>query len=150
MVLGISSMAEIPCWAAGIEQIRAVMISAPHALALIESPDGLIQDVIQKQLKAFNADDYSGAYRYASRHIREKFTLEEFKAMVRAGYPQIARSLRNSFGEITFKEDKSHASARVDVTGVDHVTVRAQYRMVMEDGSWKIDGVILLGRTSPI
>jgi hypothetical protein len=36
------------------------------------------------------------------------------------------------------------------VTGTDLVTVRARYRMVMEDGSWKIDGVILFDRTTPI
>jgi Domain of unknown function (DUF4864) len=127
-----------------------ILILAVHPVLADEPSSRTLQDVIQKQLKAFNADDYSGAYRYASRHIREKFSLEEFRAMVRTGYPQIAQSLRNSFGDIVYSEDKLHASARVDVTGVDHVTVRAEYRMVMEDGRWKIDGVILLGRTAPI
>jgi len=109
-----------------------------------------LQEVIRQQLTAFNADDYPKAYGYASRHIQDKFSLEEFKAMVRTGYPQIAQSLRTSFGDIAYSEDKLHASAQVDVTGVDHVTVRAEYRMVMEDGRWKIDGVVLLGRDTPI
>jgi hypothetical protein len=76
--------------------------------------------------------------------------LDEFKAMVQTGYPQIARSLRTSFGNIAFSEDGTHAVAYVDVTGVDHVTVQARYRMVLEDGAWKIDGVMLYDRTTPI
>jgi hypothetical protein len=118
---------------------------------LAEDPSSLhIQGVIQQQLKAFNADDYPAAYRYASKHIQSKFALDEFKAMVQTGYPQIARSLRTSFGEIAFSEGRTHAVAHVDVTGADHVTVQARYRMVLEDGSWKIDGVILQGRTNPV
>jgi hypothetical protein len=117
---------------------------------LADDSSRLIQGVIQQQLKAFNTDDYPAAYRYASKHIQSKFALDEFKAMVQTGYPQIARSLRNSFGDITYSEDRAHAVAHVDVTGVDHVTVQARYRMVMEDGVWKIDGVMLYDRTRPI
>ncbi len=116
-----------------------------------DDPSGLlIQSVIQQQLKAFSADDYPSAYQYASKHIQAKFSLDEFKAMVRTGYPQIAKSIRTAFGEIRYSDDRLHATAQVDVTGTDRVTVRARYRMVLEDGSWKIDGVILLDRTTPI
>lgn len=126
------------------------LVVAVNPVLADDPSSGSIQEAIQQQLKAFNTDDYPGAYRYASRHIRDKFSLDEFRMMVRTGYPQIARSLRTSFGDIAYSEDKVHATARVDVTGVDLVTVRAQYRMVLEDGSWKIDGVILLGLTTPI
>lgn len=116
-----------------------------------DDPSGrLIQGVIQQQLNAFSADDYPAAYGHASKHIQDKFTLEEFRAMVRTGYPQIAKSLRAVFGEIRYSDDRLHATAQVDVTGTDLVTVRAQYRMVMEDGSWTVDGVILFDRTTPI
>jgi hypothetical protein len=118
--------------------------------ALADDPSGLlIQGVIQQQLKAFSADDYPSAYRHASKQIQSKFTPDEFKAMVRTGYPQIAKSLRAVFGEIRYSDDRLHATAQVDVTGTDLVTVRARYRMVMED-DWKIDGVILFDRTTPI
>jgi hypothetical protein len=116
-----------------------------------DDPSGLlIQGVIRQQLKAFSAEDYPAAYRHASKQIQSKFTPDEFKAMVRTGYPQIAKSLRAVFGEIRYSDDRLHATAQVDVTGTDLVTVRARYRMVMEDGSWKIDGVILFDRTTPI
>jgi hypothetical protein len=118
---------------------------------LADDPSGpLIQGVIHQQLKAFSADDYPAAYRHASKHVQDKFTLDEFKAMVRTGYPQIAKSIRAVFGEIRYSDDRLHATAQVDVTGTDLVTVRVRYRMVMEDGSWKIDGVILFDRTTPI
>jgi hypothetical protein len=118
--------------------------------ALADDPSGLlIQEVIQQQLKAFNGDDYPAAYRHASKHIQDKFTLDEFRAMVRTGYPQIAKSLRAVFGEIRYSDDRLHATAHVDVTGTDLVTVRVRYRMVLED-DWKIDGVILFDRTTPI
>jgi hypothetical protein len=110
----------------------------------------LIQGVIQQQLKAFNADDYPSAYQYASKHIQSKFTLDEFEAMVRTGYPQIAKSIRTVFGGISYSTDRLHATVQVDVTGADRVTVRAQYRMVLEKGNWKIDGVMLLDRSTPI
>lgn len=127
-----------------------ILILAAHPLLADDPSSLLIQGAIEQQLKAFNADDYPAAYGFASKHIQSKFALDEFKAMVRTGYPQIARSLRTSFGDITFLEDKMRAMARVEVTGADHVTVQAQYRMVLEDGSWKIDGVMLYDRTTPI
>jgi hypothetical protein len=110
----------------------------------------LIRDVIQRQLKAFNADNYPAAYQFASRHIQNKFTLEEFEEMVRTGFPQIAKSIRTTFGGIGYSTDRLHATAQVDVTGADRVTVRGQYRMVLEKGNWKIDGVMLLDRSTPI
>lgn len=127
-----------------------ILILAAHPVPADDPSNLHIQGVIQQQLKAFNADDYPAAYRYASKHIQSKFALDEFKAMVQTGYPQIARSLRTSFGDFTYSEDRVHAVAHVDVTGVDHVTVQARYRMVMEDGAWKIDGVVLYDRTRPI
>jgi hypothetical protein len=115
-----------------------------------DEPAGrLIQGVIQQQLKAFSADDYPAAYRQASKHIQDKFTLDEFRAMVRTGYPQIAKSLRAVFGEVRYSDDRLHATAQADVTGTDLVTVRVRYRMVLED-DWKIDGVMLYDRTVPI
>lgn len=116
---------------------------------IADDPGLFVRGVIQQQLKAFNADDYPAAYRFASKHIQSEFSSDEFKAMVQTGYPQIARSKRTSFGDIAFSEGGTRAVVRVDVTGVDLVTVRAQYRMVLENGSWKIDGVIIYDRTAP-
>ena len=38
----------------------------------------------------------------------------------------------------------------VMVTGLDRITVTANYRMVWEDGKWKIDGVVMTEERMPI
>lgn len=113
-------------------------------------PSELIQAVIQNQMKAFNDDDYTAAYAFAAESIRERFSKERFEAMVRAGYPQIAKSSRAVFGEIALSKDKQAAVATVRVTGKDHVTVVAQYQMLLENREWKIGGVMILEESRPI
>lgn len=108
-----------------------------------------IKSVIQQQLKAFNEDDYDAAYQYASRHIQSVFSRTEFETMVRTGYPQIAKSRKKSFGEITLSDKSTRAIAIVRVTGVDRITVIAQYKTVLEEGTWKINGVMILEQITP-
>ncbi|HZR46465.1 MAG TPA: hypothetical protein VFA47_07165, partial [Candidatus Manganitrophaceae bacterium] len=47
-------------------------------------------------------------------------------------------------------ENKRSATAIVRVTGRDHVTVVAQYQMLLEGGEWKIGGVMILEESRPI
>lgn len=109
-----------------------------------------IQSVIQQQLDAFNRKDYDTAYSFASRHIQTKFSRPEFEEMVKDGYPQIARSRRAVFEKITFSETENRAMATVTITGLDRITITANYRMVREDGKWKIDGVMMIHERIPI
>lgn len=116
-----------------------------------DTPAEGIKSVIREQMKAFNEEDYRAAYRFASRGIKERLSLERFEAMVRTGYPQIAKSRAAAFGEITLLEGGARAFAIVHVTGADHVTVKARYLMVLdEEGGWKIDGVVLLEEIRPV
>lgn len=110
----------------------------------------LIKSVIKQQLKAFNEDDYHAAYRFASKNIQTGFSLREFETMVRRGFPEIAKSLKVSFDEISMSEDGTQAIAIVYVTGKARTTVIAQYLMVLEDGNWKNNGVMNLKRITPI
>jgi hypothetical protein len=108
-----------------------------------------IRSVIQEQLDAFNRDDYDAAYRFASRRIQFKFSRAEFELMVKGGYPQIAKSRRAVVGAISFS-DEDRAAASVRITGKDRVTITANYRMVQEDGKWKIDGVERVEERRPV
>lgn len=121
-----------------------LLVFFPIAPAGAAEPAGLIQSVIQRQMKAFNEDDYRAAYAFASGSIRRRFSTERFEKMVKSGYPQIAKSHLVSFGEITLTNDKQAAVAVVHVTGKDRVTVIAEYQMVLEEGEWKIGGVTIL------
>ena len=108
-----------------------------------------IRSVIQQQLDAFNREDYDAAYLFASRHIQTKFSKREFEQMVKGGYPQIARSKRAVFDTISFPEE-NRAMATVMITGLDRISITASYRMVWEDGKWKIDGVTMLEERMPV
>jgi len=123
----------------------------PEAQAVKTAPqEEKIRSVIQQQLDAFNREDYDTAYLFASRHIQTKFSKREFEQMVKGGYPQIARSKRAVFDTISFSETENRAMATVMVTGLDRITITANYRMVWEDGKWKIDGVVMMDERMPI
>ena len=128
--------------------LLALIFSARPVAAA--DPADLIQSVIRQQMNAFNADDYPTARTFASESIRQRFSRERFEKMVKAGYPQIAKSHLVSFGEILFSEDKHAAAATVHVTGKDHVTVIARYLMVLEEAGWKIGGATIVEEFQPI
>lgn len=126
----------------------SILIFTPVHAA--DSPLRQIKSVIQQQLAAFNAEDYDAAYQYASKDIQSAFSRVEFEAMVRSGFPQIAHSLKSSFGKIELAEDGTHAEALVHVTGENHVTVLARYMLVLEEEGWKNNGVIILEHIMPV
>ncbi|HXC61370.1 MAG TPA: DUF4864 domain-containing protein [Nitrospiria bacterium] len=127
-----------------------VGLSNAQGTAQTKPQEEKIRSVIQQQLNAFNRDDYDAAYSLASRHIQTEFSRPEFEQMVKNGYPQIARSSRAMFEKIAFLETESRAVATVTITGLDRITITADYRIVWEDGKWRIDGVMIIDQQMPI
>ncbi|MBN4054347.1 DUF4864 domain-containing protein [Nitrospira defluvii] len=115
-----------------------------------DSPKRQIKSAITQQLRAFKNNDYRAAYQFASSHIQSEFSLTQFETMVRTAYPQIDKSLKISFGKITLFSKNTRATAIVHITGMDRTTVTARYRMVLEEGGWKNNGVIHLRQLMPI
>lgn len=74
----------------------------------------------------------------------------EFETLVRTGYPQIDKSLKISFGEITLFDEDTRATVIVHVTGMDRTMVTTRYKMILENGAWKNNGVINLRQMMPI
>ncbi|RYI13401.1 MAG: DUF4864 domain-containing protein, partial [Acetobacteraceae bacterium] len=71
--------------------LYAVLLAACLALpaAAQEAP---IQETIQNQIDAFQADDFARAFTYASPTIKGMFgTPDNFGAMVKQGYPMVYR-----------------------------------------------------------
>ncbi len=100
--------------------------------------------VISAQLAAFQRDDGTGAFAYASPTIRRKFgTAENFMAMVRSGYRAVYRP-----AEVAFLETRVVGGMTVQLVhllGPDGRSVVAAYEMQRQpDGSWRINGVVLL------
>jgi len=112
--------------------------------------ENTIRSVIQQQLNAFNREDYDTAYFFASRHIQIKFSRPEFEQMVKTEYRQIAKSQRAVIDKIAFSGGEDQAVATVTITGADRITITANYRMTLEDGRWKVDGVLIINQRTPI
>jgi len=103
-----------------------------------------IREVIQSQLDAFQRDDASGAYAYASPSIQQMFTTPDiFMEMVKMGYQPVYRPREVEFRKLgdvngTLVQD-------VFVVGPDGQPVLARYSMQKQpDGSWRINGCALV------
>jgi hypothetical protein len=98
-------------------------------------------DSLMAQLEAFRRDDYDAAFTFASEAIQKMFDRQAFEQMVRAGYPEIARSADAHVAESRSGPD-GHVYLRVKVRGANGNHVEALYDMVWEGGQWRIDGVV--------
>lgn len=125
--LGLTTVMVLSFWAA-----------AAWAQAEKSSAKAAAEPVV-KQLEAFRRDDYDTAYTFASEEIRARFDRPGFEAMVRGGYPEIARS---TFASVTGTELRPDGSAYVTIKirGANGQTVEALYELVWQ-GAWKINGV---------
>ncbi len=103
--------------------------------------------VVNNQLAAFRADDFSSAYRQASTGVQQKFTLPQFEAMVRRNYAEMAQARRVEFGSV--KVSGSTALMEVFFFASDGAARVFVYSLISEDGGWKVGGVEELSRTLP-
>ena len=99
------------------------------------------RDTVLEQLAAFRRGDFDAAYAFASALIHQMFDRQGFETMVRGGYPEIARS---SHATIAGTEAGLGGSVYVFVTvvGDSGRIVEARYELVLEDGRWKVNGVL--------
>jgi len=130
-------------WRTRTQWIIALLLvgGAGAAGAIAQEPvDPEVKQVILRQLAAFRAGDYRAAYAFASREIQARFDVEAFEHMVKAGYPQIARSTHAwvNAGRST-PDGALHVSVRI--RGADGTFIRAVYEMVREAPGWRINGV---------
>jgi len=122
----------------GLALLLLPLCAAAWAQAEKSSAKAAAEPVV-KQLEAFRRDDYDTAYTFASEEIRARFDRPGFEAMVRGGYPEIARS---AFASVTGTELRPDGSAYVTIKirGANGQTVEALYELVWQ-GAWKINGV---------
>ena len=123
--------------------MRAILLS----ILLLAGPAGpaVAQDdpvtgVIQRQFDAFLADDFAGAFAFASPTIRNLFgTASNFGAMVRNGYPMVHRP-----ADVEYLDQRAETGATYQIV---EITDRAgkrhylEYEMVETPGGWQINGV---------
>lgn len=103
--------------------------------------------VVNQQLAAFRADDFTSAYRQASIGVQHKFTLSQFEAMVRRNYAEMADAQRVEFGSV--RAEGSTALVQVFFFAGDGSARAFIYSLSAEDGGWKVGGVEEISRYRP-
>lgn len=102
------------------------------------------QSTIDRQLKAFQANDGATAYSYAAPNIKRMFpTVEAFMGLVTRGYAPVRNPRSYSFGKV---EEMSPTSIvqQVILVGPDGKTYEAVYTLEMQaDGTHLITGCSL-------
>ncbi|MFK7746476.1 MAG: DUF4864 domain-containing protein [Roseobacter sp.] len=102
-----------------------------------------MQAVIDRQLSAFQEDDFAKAMEYASPVLQRYFrTPENFQRMVTQGYPMVWRP-----DTVRYLQNRTEGGIhwqRVmikDAAGKVHIL---DYRMLELEGEWRINGVQII------
>jgi len=125
-------------------------IGAPN-LALAEDPPSAlgasdqqaIHQVIEAQLDAFQHDDGTKAFGFATSMIQQKFgDAATFLQMVKTGYPPVYRPRSVAFEKLV---DTQYGPDQIlKLIGPDGLAYTAHYMMQKQpDGSWLINGCYL-------
>lgn len=102
-----------------------------------------IQNTIQSQLRAFQADDFTTAFTFASPTIKGVFgNPENFGRMVTQGYPMVHRPAAVKMLEL--REVAGNLWQRVMITDAGGRTHLLDYQMVETPEGWQINAVQLL------
>lgn len=123
-------------------RLFAVLVAATLALPAA-AQEGPIQQTIQNQLQAFQADDFARAFSYASPTIKGLFgTPENFGAMVRNGYPMVYRPAEVEMQDLREVAGNLWQRVRIlDQSGRAHLL---DYMMVETPEGWQINAVQIL------
>jgi hypothetical protein len=99
-----------------------------------------LYSVVNNQLTAFRAADFSSAYRNASTRVRQKFSLPQFERMIRRNYEEMMTETQHvEFGLVQAKGES--AILQVFFFADDGEARAFLYTFVVENGVWKIEGV---------
>ncbi|MCX7286622.1 MAG: DUF4864 domain-containing protein [Rhodobacterales bacterium] len=122
--------------------VYAVLFSAFLALPAT-AQEGQIQDTIQSQIDALQADDFARAFTFASPSIKSLFgTAENFGAMVRNGYPMVYRPAEVEMQDL--REIAGNLWQRVRVVDQSGTAYYLDYMMIETAEGWQINAVQLL------
>ena len=122
--------------------LYAALLAACLALpaAAQEAP---IQETIQRQIEAFQADDFARAFTFASPTIKGMFgTPENFGAMVKNGYPMVYRPADVQMMDL--REVAGNLWQRVRITDQAGAGWYLDYMMVETAEGWQINAVQIL------
>ena len=123
-----------------MRQLLLTLCAALLFSTTARADEAAIRDVISSQIEAFQADDFTTAFTYASPTIRQVFkTPENFGAMVRRGYPMVWRPAEMNFLSIETVDGLLWQNVMIrDQGGGLHIL---EYQMIQMENGWKINAV---------
>ncbi|MEP1964683.1 DUF4864 domain-containing protein [Tateyamaria sp.] len=102
-----------------------------------------VESTINSQIEAFQADNFTQAFEFASPAIQGIFgTPQNFGRMVTQGFPMVWRPAHVTYLEL--REINGALHQKVQITDADGRVHLLDYRMIETDTGWKINGVQLL------
>lgn len=100
-----------------------------------------VRATVEGQLHALRARKFDDAYGLAASGIRRQFTAPVFAAMIRRGYPALLEHRRFESGVV--RDDRQrHAQVIYTVFDSAGTAHTYRYRLVQEEGRWRIEGVV--------
>ena len=106
-----------------------------------------IEGTISQQFEAFKADDFDGAFQFASPMLQQLFqSPENFRRMVTTGYPMVRRPAEVKYLEL--REIAGFWWQKVQITDQKGFVHLLNYQMTQTDAGWRISGVQLLDATA--
>lgn len=109
---------------------------------------GTVEDVINRQIAAFEADDFDTAFGFASPALQRFFgTSERFGAMVRQGYPMVLGP-----EDLRFLQQRAQGDfllQRVMILDREGRLHLLEYQMLPDESGFVINGVRLLSAGAP-
>jgi len=122
-----------------------IWFSALFGISGLQAQDRDIEQIIERQIQAFEADDFGAAFKFASPDIQRLFrNAQNFGAMVREGYPMVWRPGSVKFLGLRQESGRTMQTVLItDQTGAVHLL---DYDMVQTENGWVINGVSLLGQ----
>ncbi|EBA01900.1 MAG: DUF4864 domain-containing protein [Paracoccaceae bacterium] len=123
--------------------LLSILVTLYLSVASGFAQTGSIENTIQNQFNAFQANDPAMAFEFASPFIQRQFSgPEHFGKMVKNGFPMVWNS-----GEIRFLEQRNIAGVIWQKVMVQDKKGRIHmlaYQMINQAGSWRINGVQIL------
>lgn len=103
-----------------------------------------IRQIIEKQLQAFQKDDFSVAFTFASPKIQEQFgSWENFQQMIKVNYEAVYRPRSVMFRDLTMVEN--FPAQNLILMEPQGNLIQATYVMQQQqDHSWRIHGCFLV------
>ncbi len=99
-----------------------------------------IVTAVEKQLTALKKADYYSAYALTSKDFKNSVSFEAFQDFVKR-YPSLSRNKSHSFRERSI--ENNIGTLRGTLQSEDGATTPVEYKLVREDGEWKILSITL-------